>query len=268
MWGLCERAYEYARRRLHLEGFNISDNEFRSANSRPRQILQSVLARTLGMLPILSDPLSQVGVLADYSAWKRSRFENGGRPLFTHRERLWEAIVPRLADRGALSVLEFGVAWGYATRWWLQRFAEAGTEWHGFDTFTGLPTTWDRAGLTIYDAGSFSAEGRTPRIADPRVKWHVGDVSASITDLDWGSLRSRPLFVLLDFDLYEPTAVALAAVAPHLRAGDILYFDEAFDAWNERKAIEEFLRPTFDLACLGSTATALALEVRGPRTDR
>jgi len=244
----------------------IPKSPFKSANSVPRQLLQSVLARTLDIAPIFNSPFSQVGVLADYAAWKRARLANRGQPLFGHREKLWEAIVPGLAGKGALTVLEFGVAWGYATAWWLERLRSPALEWHGFDTFTGLPTTWDRAGLTIYDAGSFSADGHTPPIADPRVHWHVGAVADSITGLDWAALRARPLFMLLDFDLYEPTAVALGAAAPHLRPGDVLYFDEAFDAWNERKAIDEILLPRFALNCLGSTATALALEIGEPRS--
>jgi hypothetical protein len=202
-------------------------------------------------------------VLADYSAWKRARLAGKGKPLFSHREKLWQSILPGLAGRGPLTVMEFGVAWGYATKWWLSRLTDPGIEWHGFDTFTGLPTTWDRAGLTIYEAGSFSAGGNTPPLDDSRVHWHVGDVADSIGQVDWEALRARPFFLFLDFDLYGPTAAAIGAAAPHLRAGDVLYFDEAFDAWNERKAIDEMLLPHFSVKCLGSTATALALEITG-----
>jgi hypothetical protein len=216
---------------------------------------------------VIASPFSQVGVLADYAQWKRARLPGGGRPLFSHREKLWQAIRPGLAARGALTVLEFGVAWGYATSWWLERLPDPGLEWHGFDTFTGLPTTWDRAGLTIYDAGSFSAQGNTPPIADPRVRWHVGDVAKGIHEVDWQAARARPMFLLLDFDLYEPTRVALDAAAPFLAPGDVLYFDEAFDAWNERKAIDEILLPRFNVKCLGSTATALALEIAERKRD-
>jgi hypothetical protein len=234
---------------------------FKSANSTPRQLLQSVLARTLSLAPVIASPLSQVGVLADYATWKRARLARKGKPFFTHRERLWNVVLPKLRERPQLAALEFGVAWGYATRWWLSRLPDAALQWHGFDTFTGLPTTWDRAGLTIYDAGSFSAQGNTPPIADPRVRWHVGDVGVTVTEIDWNELGERPLFLFLDFDLYEPTRIALEAALPHLKRGDVLYFDEAFDAWNERKAIDELLLPAFEVECLGSTATALALEI-------
>ena len=239
----------------------IAKSAFRSANSVPRQLLQSILARSLNAVPAIAEPFRQVGVLADYAQWKRARLAGGGRPLFSHREKLWQAMQPRLAERGALTALEFGVAWGYASAWWLDRLPDPGLEWHGFDTFTGLPRSWDRAGLTIYEAGSFSAHGDTPPIADARVHWHVGDVGERIHDVDWQAARARPMFLLFDFDLYEPTRVALDAAMPFLAPGDVLYFDEAFDAWNERKAIDEILLPRFRVRCLGSTATALALEI-------
>jgi hypothetical protein len=224
-------------------------------------LLQSVLARSLDLAPVMASPFSQVGVLADYAAWKRARFARNGKPLFAHREKLWAPILDTLARKELLVVMEFGVAWGYATKWWLSRLSDPRLEWHGFDTFTGLPTTWDRAGLTIYDAGSFTADGNTPPIDDPRVHWHVGDVRERVGDVDWETLGKRPLFMFLDFDLYEPTRIALDAAGPYLKAGDVLYFDEAFDAWNERKVIDELLFPRFELRCMGSTATALGLEI-------
>lgn len=229
--------------------------------------MQSVLARGLRLAPVLAEPFRQVGVLADYAAWKRARLSGGGAPLFPYREKLWATMVEPLQRKGALVGLEFGVAWGYATNWWLSRLPDPGIEWHGFDTFTGLPTTWDRAGLTIYDKGSFSASGHTPPVTDPRAHWHVGLVGERIGDIDWNRLGQRPLFLFLDFDLYEPTRIALEHAVPHLKAGDVLYFDEAFDAWNERLAIDELLLPAFTLRCLGSTATALAVEIteRRPR---
>jgi len=157
--------------------------------------------------------------------------------------------------------MEFGVAWGYATNWWLQRLPDRNLTWHGFDTFTGLPTTWDREGLIVAPLGAFSAHGDTPRIDDSRVEWHVGDVKQTLAARDWSGLGGRPLFVMFDFDLYEPTAVAMQALLPYFKAGDVLYFDEAFDAWNERRAIDELLLGRFHVTCLGSTATALALRL-------
>src|SRR5258706_16263799 len=111
-----------------------------SANSVPCQLLQSVLARTLAIAPPLSEPLCQVGDLAGYARWKRARLMSHGRPLFSHLERLWKAIRPTLIGKTDLIALEFGVAWGDATNWWLQSLPSPSLERHGFYTFTGLPT--------------------------------------------------------------------------------------------------------------------------------
>ena len=234
---------------------------FKSFNSKPRQILQSVFARAMTIVPVATVAFGQLGELADYAAWKRSRLNGRGNPLLAHRELLWSAILPRLISRGPLAVAEFGVAWGFATNWWLTRLTDPGIEWHGFDTFTGLPESWNRGGLQKYEPGSFSAGGRTPPIADSRAKWHVGLVGDTVSAVDLEHFKTRPLFLLFDFDLYEPTAIALKAMAKFLKPGDIMYFDEAFDGWNERQAIDKILLPHFELTCLGSTATALVLEI-------
>jgi hypothetical protein len=231
-----------------------------SANSVPRQLLQSVLARTLAIAPPLSEPLCQVGDLAGYARWKRARLMSHGRPLFSHRERLWKAIRPTLMGKTDLIVLEFGVAWGYATSWWLQALPSPGLEWHGFDTFTGLPTNWSRADRDVKGAGAFSASGNPPPIDDPRVRWHVGDAVLSLKALELPA-RSRPKFVIFDMDLGAPTHACLEILLDVLAPGDVLYFDEAFDSWNERKVIDDLLLPNFQVTCLGSTATALAVTI-------
>jgi len=84
-------------------------SNFQSANSVPRQMMQSVLARTLKVFPFLSEPLCQVGDLAGYAQWRRAVLPKGR--LFLQRERLWEAVLPHLRKSDDLFVFEFGVAW-------------------------------------------------------------------------------------------------------------------------------------------------------------
>jgi len=45
-----------------------------------------------------------------------------------------------------------------------------------------------------------------------------------------------------------------------LRPGDLLYFDEAFDA-DERRLLNEYVLPSGEYNCLAATPTALGLEV-------
>jgi len=149
---------------------------------------------------------------------------------------------------------------GFATDFWLRNLDSRKVEWHGYDTFTGLPTTWSRAEREVKELGAFSAEGKPPAIDDSRVTWHVGDAVASLAATVLPDSK-RPKFVIFDMDLGAPTRLCLEQLVPILAPGDILYFDEAFDAWNERLVIDELLLPNFAVRNLGSTATALAVQV-------
>ncbi|MEK7422240.1 MAG: hypothetical protein AAB131_00230 [Actinomycetota bacterium] len=207
-----------------------------------------------------------MGDLAGFAQWKKRTFPNGAGALFRQRERLWDAVVPSLAAADELIVFEFGVAWGYATKWWTSKLAAPRIEWHGFDLFTGLPTNWSRADREVAGVGAFSADGKTPDLDDPRITWHVGDAVASLREMALPTV-DRPKFLIFDLDLGAPTYECLETLIPILGPGDVLYFDEAFDAWNERKVIDELLVPNFTLKALGSTATALALQIEARLTQ-
>jgi hypothetical protein len=153
--------------------------------------------------------------------------------------------------------IEFGVAWGYGTGWWLNRLSDPELRWDGFDRFTGLPRDW-----RDLDEGHFDAEGRPPAIDDARVTWHVGDVEDHVTSLALDRSTPFQLVVLFDLDIYEPSKIAWEYLRPHLRPGDLLYFDEAFDS-DERKLLDEDVLPSGDFTFVGATPMALAIQVGG-----
>jgi hypothetical protein len=181
---------------------------------------------------------------------------------YRDRLELWKrAAVPRLKEKGA-AVLEFGVADGAATRWW----ADAGVtfdSWHGFDTFQGLPTAWGRAGVPVMSAGVFTPEagkGAVPRLsASHEYTWHAGLIENTLPGF---SRPSDVLFVLVDVDLLEPTEIILNWLAKHGRAGDLVYFDEAFDPWNEGRAIRRALSKGLQLTAVAYTGSSLLVELR------
>jgi O-methyltransferase len=81
----------------------------------------------------------------------------------------------------------------------------------GFDTFEGLPEMWGP-----WPKGSFTADGETPDIVDPRcsfVKWLFQDTLPG-----WLSGREFPgrTLVHLDADLYSSTLVVLAQLLPKI----------------------------------------------------
>jgi hypothetical protein len=166
-------------------------------------------------------------------------------------------------------VLEFGVADGRATRWWASR-PVAFSAWHGFDTFQGLPADWTRADVPVMSAGVFepsAGPGAVPLLNVPfRVEWHRGLIEDTVPKFDRPDDR---LFVLVDVDLLEPACVVLDWLGRHGRPGDLVYFDEAFDPWNEGLAIRQAIRRGLAVQAIAHTGSSLLvrLAARAPGTD-
>ena len=104
--------------------------------------------------------------------------------------------------------------------------------------------------------GAFDADGRTPDIDDSRATWHVGDVEDRLKDLTLDRDETRQLVILFDLDIFEPSLAAWEYLRASLRQGDLLYFDEAFDA-DERRLLNEYILPAGKYECVGATSTGL-----------
>ena len=175
---------------------------------------------------------------------------------------MWSrAVVPYLSGLdSSISVAEFGVASGRATSWWHQNLKNI-EHWDGFDTFEGLPTPWTRGGVTVMDQGVFAPEDSTspfPQIEGARsITWHKGLINDTISELS--RTRNLPMFVLIDVDLLEPTRDVLQWMEVNGKPGDCIYFDEAFDPFNEGLALNESMSRGFKFEVLGYTGSALCI---------
>jgi hypothetical protein len=221
--------------------------------SRAVLAAHAAAARVFQASEVARSKAVNAGQIAEYVGWQQRTWDRCPR-ILGRREQLWERLAGRLDPGRPVFALEFGVAWGYATNWWLTRLPGDVT-WHGFDRFTGLPRAW-----RDHDAGTFDAGGRPPPIRDPRVHWHVGDVEATLPTVDLTTTTGGQRLVLFDLDLYEPTAFAWKAVAAHLEPGDLLYFDEAMDA-DERRVVDELVLPAVRCELVGATPLALGLRI-------
>ena len=212
---------------------------------------QYLAARVFGLSKRLPRKMANVGEIADYVSWRWDRF--GTDQVLATRE-LWELMAQRVGSR-PLRGIEFGVAWGYSTRWWTRRLTDGGLRWDGFDRFTGLPREWRNLPEGYFDAG-----GQPPRLGDSRVTWHVGDVEDRLADLDLSRDDGQSVLVLFDLDVFEPSALAWKHIRDLLRPGDLLYFDEAFDR-DERHLLDHLVLPSGEFEFVGATPMALALAV-------
>jgi hypothetical protein len=230
-------------------------DEFRSAGPTTYESISlwtvaSLLLRNVpdnGNLRILGDSIT-------YLAWLRSVF--GPFRLNRTRESIW-LFMASLMREGTWTVYEFGVAWGYTTHYWLSRDIPSIVCWLGFDRFTGLPTAWRNL-----EKGEFSADGKVPDIRDPRLQWHVGDVEQTLPDVETPATKKCIFF---DLDVYLPTVFACNHLRSRLAVGDLIYFDELFDA-DEQRILNENLLPHFELELLGCTGLAAAFRIVAAKT--
>ncbi len=113
-------------------------------------------------------------------------------------------------------VLEFGVRHGQSIR---HIAAEAGQPVHGFDSFHGLPAAWGGEPEGIY-----STDGVLPDVPG-NVTLHAGlfeDTLGPFLADHPGDVR----FCNIDCDIYESTMTVLEGLAPRIKPGSVLVFDE------------------------------------------
>ena len=112
--------------------------------------------------------------------------------------------------------LEFGVRFGNS----LRRLQElTGTQWHGFDSFQGLPTQWNER-----EQGSYSTKGYIPDLGAD-ISLHTGWFSQSLP-IFMKDHKGPVSIIHIDCDLYVSTKEALFLLAPWITSGTILIFDE------------------------------------------
>lgn len=142
--------------------------------------------------------------------------------------------------------LEFGVGSGKTTAAIGHKMNKYSTQdddiiLHGFDSFEGLPASWDHTKLGV---GTFTMGGQIPEHLNDQknLQIHVGLFSSTLSDLD--IYQSTPIpFAHIDVDLYSSAIEVLSRIACQLYPGSALLFDElvnyeGFELGGEFKAWE------------------------------
>ncbi len=136
----------------------------------------------------------------------------------------------------AFDYLEFGVASGLSMRWWTSNNPDPDARFYGFDTFTGLPEDWGP-----YKKGDMNF-GDPPAIGDARITYLTGLFQQTLPKFIKERVLERKLILMMDADLYSSTLFVLASLAPYLKAGDIIFFDEFNVPAHEYLAFNDFVR--------------------------
>ena len=193
--------------------------------------------------------------LTKFSLWaaKHGKAEFNDFPSkwdYNKRYNLYKYIIEKegLAST-PLNYLEFGVAQGHSFKWFLQQFTHSQSRFYGFDTFTGLPEDYGP-----YKKGYFNNGSAPPEIDDTRGKFYQGlfqqTLPGFIKELD----NTKRNVIMLDADLYSATLYVLTSLAPYLKKGDIIFFDEFAVPTHEFKAFYEFQQIYYtNLQLIGAT---------------
>lgn len=142
--------------------------------------------------------------------------------------------------KGPFSILEFGVADGYAfsKKAYATRYLgmENDIVCHGFDSFEGLPETSDERDLGNVGGGNWKTgqyRGRYEELRDyldaryRNCQLHRGMFEDTLTPELLASLHvQKPILVWIDSDYYTSGRAVLERLMPHLASGCVIYFDE------------------------------------------
>ncbi len=155
---------------------------------------------------------------------------------YNKRYTMYDLLVKDEQLDGPISYMEFGVAEGKSFKWWLEHNKNPKSTFDGFDTFTGLPEAWN-----VFKPGDMSTGGNFPVINDERGKFHKGLFQETLPNfLKTVNPDSRKVFHM-DADLYSSTLYVLTSVAPFMKKGDIIMFDEFTVPTHEFLAFTEFV---------------------------
>jgi O-methyltransferase len=211
--------------------------------SRFRPVLSATLEKTLGRVDF-ERPASGLASIAYWLRFSRWCWMHPISDSFGHSEdkgRAWLhdfVAAEEHLSHSPILYLEFGVYRGASIRSWLERIPHPDSLFVGFDTFTGLPEHW----RPTEPLGAFDAGGKLPDITDPRCSFEVGLFQDTLPAFIQHHDLSRRLVINLDADLFTSTLFVLTTLAPKLKPGDILFFDEFSCPLDEFRAFEVFTK--------------------------
>jgi O-methyltransferase len=156
---------------------------------------------------------------------------------YNKRYPMYKWVIDKEGLTQPINYLEFGVAAGHSFNWFMEQNTNADSRFYGFDTFDGLPEDWGP-----FKKGSFSNNNALPAIKDNRGKFYKGlfqqTVPAFLRELD----NNKRNVLMMDADLWSATLYALTMLAPHLKKGDMIFFDEFVVPTHEFKAYLDFVQ--------------------------
>ncbi|NQV02508.1 MAG: macrocin O-methyltransferase [Bacteroidia bacterium] len=140
---------------------------------------------------------------------------------YDKRYKLYDYIFHEKRLDTEILYLEFGVSGGYSFNWWIKANIHPLSQFTGFDTFEGLPEDWGG-----FKKGAMTTNSQVPDVSDTRAVFVKGlfqeTLPAFLSTMD----KEKKKVILMDADMYSSTLYVLTSLAPFLKRGDILLFDQ------------------------------------------
>lgn len=134
---------------------------------------------------------------------------------------------------------EFGVAKGDMIKYWASKNKHPESRFIGYDSFEGLPESWEDK-----EVGHFDTKGFTPETNDVRISFVKGWFQDSVyNDLKNRNFINQSVFHL-DADIFSSTLYVLFQLHIYMKPNDILIFDEFSNFNHEFLAFEIFKKCT------------------------
>jgi len=222
-----------------------------------------ILFRIGNVFKFLSKPLKLVAYLFDFSYWANKQKNVEFNDFLTlkfipnARYELYKFLIEKEhLNSEPINYLEFGVASGYSFRWWLNNINHSDSRFYGFDTFEGLPENWG-----LYKKGDMTPD-TIPQFSDPRAVLIKGLFQDTLFDFLRSFPNDRRKVINMDADLYSSTIFVLTTLAPFLRKGDIIIFDEFGSPLHEFRAFMDFANSFYiEYQTLGAVNNFLQIAV-------
>ena len=158
-------------------------------------------------------------------------------PEFATRADLYKHLCSIVGNE-PIDYLEFGVWKGESIDTWRNLHTAAESRFVGFDTFEGLPEDWEQD----HPKGTFSTQGVTPHIDDPRVSFVKGLFQKTLLGFLEQKKFSGKLVINVDCDLYSATLYVLTMLDRYFQPGTIIIFDDFYSMSHEFKAFVDYDR--------------------------
>lgn len=201
-----------------------------------------IYLRLHGIFSLFSGLFLNLVYLSKFSAWiRKNKGEKNDFPSkwdYLKRYDFYKWVIDheKLSEK-PFNYLEFGVAQGASIKWFVQHNLHAESEFHGFDTFSGLPEDFGP-----YKKGMFDNSNSIPEVNDNRVKFYQGLFQQTLPGFLPTLNKNQRNVIMMDADLYSATLYSLTSLAPYLKKGDIIFFDEFAVPTHEFKAYHDFVQ--------------------------